>query len=267
MLKWRAQGGMLESDGPLGIGPFLLIAPVGSAVFHLRSKYNTMQGEDPKPPDIDALISRCRAESQQALDTHVWDSNTSCYELFRRAVEEGIPEAWDAVYDQYHRLVLFWIGPDLPDAEEVVNRAFAKFWQFCPRESFSKRFSTLRHVLSYLRRCAISARQEVLRSKRLPRQESDLATQGFSSRELVEKEALDNVVQQRFKELVWERLKNDRERLIMHLSYEIGLMPSEIYIRFPQEFSSVDEIRRIKECILKRLRRDMGLQTWWEEAG
>ena len=215
--------------------------------------------------DVDTLILRCRAESRKAFDAQLLGSNTPCYELFRRAVEEGLPEAWDAIYHQYRRLVLLWIGPNLPDVDEMVNRAFAKFWQFCPRESFSKRFPTLRHVLSYLRQCAISARQEALRQRARSYQSGDeVIAETSASPEVVEDVALNNVVHQQLKKLVWDKLKDDRERLVMHLSYEIGLTPSEICARFPKDFPSVDEVRRIKERILKRLRRDSELRTWWD---
>jgi len=92
-----------------------------------------------------------------------------------------------------------------------------------------------------------------------------MAAQDTSFYELVEEIALDNVVQQQFKELVWKKLRDNRERLVMHLSYEIGLLPSEIYTHFPQSFSSVDEVRRIKERVLKRLRYDSRLQAWLED--
>ena len=215
--------------------------------------------------DVDTLILRCRAESRKAFDAQLLGANTPCYELFRRAVEEGLPEAWDAIYHQYRRLVLLWIGPNLSDVDEMVNRAFAKFWRFCPRESFSERFPTLHHVLSYLRQCAISARQEALRQRARSYQGGGEAIAATSaSPEVVEDVALDNVAHQQLKELVWVKLKDDRERLVMHLSYEIGLAPSEICARFPKEYPSADEVRRIKERILKRLRRDKELRAWWE---
>lgn len=231
------------------------------------SKQRDAASKNLRALDLDTIILRCRAESRGELDVQILGSTTPCYELFRRAVEEGLPEAWDAIYHQYRRLVLLWIGPDLPDVDEIVNRAFAKFWRFCPRESFSKRFPTLCHILSYLRQCAISARQEALR-QRVPSFQSGegIIAETLPSTQAVEDAALNNVVKQQLKELVWERLKSDRERRVMHLSYEIGLTPSEICARFPREFPSVDEVRRIKERILKRLRRDPELQTWWENS-
>jgi len=226
-----------------------------------------MVSQDLKSLDLDTLILRCRAESRRPSDVRHLGPHTPCYELFRRAVEEQLPEAWEAIYHQYHRLVLHWIGPSLPDAEAMVNRAFAKFWQFCPRESFSQRFLTLYHVLSYLRQCAISARQEALRQQnRLSQDEDWPTTEAPPSRESVEAVALDNVTYQQLRELVWSRLKDDRERRVMHLSYDLGLTPTQICYRFPAKFPSVHEVRRIKERVLKRLQQDPVLRAWWEES-
>ncbi len=217
--------------------------------------------------DIDTLILKCRAESREVSEAQILGSHTPCYELFRRAVEEESPEAWDAIYRQYRRSVLLWIGPSLPDVDEIVNRAFAKFWQFCPRQSFGKRFPTLRHILGYLRQCAISARQEVIRQRTRPYQsEGEVSGADHFSLETVERAALDNVAYQQLRELIRNRLNDEREHLVMHLSYEIGLTPTEICDRFPKEFPRVEEVRKIKERILKRLRRDRALRAWWESG-
>jgi DNA-directed RNA polymerase specialized sigma subunit len=63
------------------------------------------------------------------------------------------------------------------------------------------------------------------------------------------------------------RLKDERERVVFELSYHYGLPPREIYERRPELFTDAKEVSRIKENLLKRLRRDKSLREWWDHGG
>ena len=77
----------------------------------------------------------------------------SCYELFRLALAEGNQQAWQAIYNQYHRLVHRWLGNPPGDLEDLVNQVFTRFWRNITPEKFAN-FPTLSHILQYLKLCA-----------------------------------------------------------------------------------------------------------------
>ena len=236
---------------------------------------------DLKSLDLETLILRCRTESRRARSGNPGLERSPCYELFRRAMA-GEPQsprsqsasqtqrAWQALYAQYRRLVLHWIGPHLTDTDSLVNRAFEKFWRYCPRQSFPHRFPDLGHVLAYLKQCAITARQEAQRRYQRETQCEEMAGNPdpeVFSLSSIETLALARVTRQEWWALIERRLKSDAERRLIDLSYNIGLTPLEITARHADEFPSIHEVRRIKERVLKRLRRDTVLQALWEDEG
>src|SRR5262245_40245228 len=81
--------------------------------------------------------------------------------LFRRAIEEGDPAAWEALVSRYRGLVLDWVrrslhGP-LPreDEDDWVTRAFERFWLAVGPEG--SHFRDLPAALQYLKLCVRSA--------------------------------------------------------------------------------------------------------------
>jgi hypothetical protein len=62
--------------------------------------------------------------------------------------------------------------------------------------------------------------------------------------------------------LIEEHLRDVRDRLLVHLTYELGLRPAEIQERHPDQFPSVRDVYRITRNILDRLRRSTSLATW-----
>ena len=57
-----------------------------------------------------------------------------------------------------------------------------------------------------------------------------------------------------------ERLNSPQERLLFQASFEWDLRPGVIAERWPNVFASVQEVYRVKERILRRLRRDDALR-------
>src|SRR6266508_3882643 len=66
-----------------------------------------------------------------------------CFEMFRRAICDRDERAWDAVFAQYHGLVLAnvrrqpWPVVRGDDDEAWVNGAFARFWHAVRPERFA----------------------------------------------------------------------------------------------------------------------------------
>ncbi len=75
--------------------------------------------------------------------------------------------------------------------------------------------------------------------------------------------AIDKVVQDELFAYIEEQLRDDQERLVIHLSFRVGLAPRLIAREYPEMFDSIAEIRRIKERVVLRLSTDLRLRDWW----
>ena len=187
-----------------------------------------------------------------------------CYELFRCALVEQDEEAWAAVYSQYHRLVCRWVGDVPGDPDGLVNETFERLWRAIPPDRFGD-FSTLGGILEYLKRCAqctaIDARR---REERQQAEEAALARMqvwGAGGKPSPSEQALDAIVSEQLIERARERLHGLGEQLVFRASFEWNLRPGTIAERWPDTFASAREVSRIKERILRRLRRDEGLRA------
>jgi DNA-directed RNA polymerase specialized sigma24 family protein len=188
-----------------------------------------------------------------------------CYELFRRALAPSPDnDAWQAILNQYHRLVLLWLGQYA--SEDTVQEVFLRFWkaQQGAMSPFASRFPNIRAVMGYLKRCAIVVRTEAWREEEgrrilwlrlcdaaqvelvLARAQPDHGHAGFH-----------------FNQLVLSRLKDDRERAVFEGTYYHDLAPREIQAERPDLFPDVRAVHRVKENLLKRLRRDQELEEYW----
>jgi DNA-directed RNA polymerase specialized sigma24 family protein len=193
-----------------------------------------------------------------------------CYELFRRALAP-LPDqgAWQAILDQYHRLIRLWLGQYAGD--DTLQETFARFWQAQTNaaEPFVTRFPNLKSVLAYLKSCALTVRFRAARAEARRRQLlehlQDRAQTGTASVRLDPHESAGR--EQDFKAQVLARLKGERERVVFESSYYDALPPREIYARHPGLFANVQEVSRVKENLLKRLRRDQDLRKWWSGGG
>jgi hypothetical protein len=67
--------------------------------------------------------------------------------------------------------------------------------------------------------------------------------------------------------LVQKQLKDKREELVVAASFMWSLAPRDICKRFPGEFESIDDVYRIKENVLARLRRNEELRSFLEVSG
>jgi RNA polymerase sigma factor (sigma-70 family) len=174
---------------------------------------------------------------------------------------EGCQEAWAAVYAQYHRLVLSWVGGDADEAEDLAQRALEKFYAAVTPEVFTRfaadGYSGIGRVLAYLKRCARGV--SIDRQRKKERDElalSKLRVVDPSYAVSLEQDALDRVHNEQFVADVYRRLRDDREKRVVYLSFELGYKPSEIASRFPAEFPSAHCVSRIKERIYRRLSND-----------
>jgi hypothetical protein len=72
---------------------------------------------------------------------------------------------------------------------------------------------------------------------------------------------LDEIISEQLYEQALECLNSAQEQLVFRASFEWDLRPGMIAEGWPNAFSDGREVSRIKERILRRLRRDEGLRT------
>jgi DNA-directed RNA polymerase specialized sigma24 family protein len=156
-----------------------------------------------------------------------------------------------------------WLGRVPGDADALVNHAFARFWNALSPDRFSG-FPSLEAILAYLKRCAqgvaIDARRREERRRArdatLSRMQQVAAAGEMNSSTT---RVLDEIVSEQLYEYVTERLNGAQESVAFRASFEWGLGPAEIAERWADLFTCAREVSRVKERILRRLRRDEGL--------
>jgi DNA-directed RNA polymerase specialized sigma24 family protein len=212
------------------------------------------------------LIRQCALETDRFFNGQSFDSQY-CFELFRKAILEHDPLAWEAVYTQYHPLVGKWVvqHPGFETSGEelqyFVNRAFEKLWAALAPEKF-RGFTELGSLLRYLKMCVHSVISDYRRSLEqselvdLSEEESGEIEDGAPP---VEESALERAGQLAFWEMINARLNDEKERQVVYGSFVLALKPRELYEQFPRLFGNVDEVYLVKQNVLSRLRRDLGL--------
>lgn len=214
---------------------------------------------------LSGLRHRCAVESDRFFNRQEHDPRY-CFELFRRAIDDHNEQAWAYIYEQYHPLVAGWVERHslFPAADEekqyFVNRAFEKMWAAITPAKFAK-FPNLKSVLSYLQMCVHSTLVDYVRGQ----ERAALMDQEDMAR--IPDEATSNVdgqiSQQAERQELWrwinERLKNEKERRVVYGTFALAMKPRELHTHFSETFNSVEEVYRVKENVLARLRRDKEL--------
>ena len=218
------------------------------------------------------LADHCAQETEGFFQGQSYDPQY-CFELFRRAILEQDQLAWEAIHVQYQSLVAGWVNKHRgfetsgEEAQYFVNRAFEKIWVAMTPDRF-RRFSDLKALLGYLKMCVNSVIVDHTRSLEqaslyISAEESTIEARAHGPAR--EEGALDRL----YRQIIWEsmdaRLHDEKERLVVYGSFILGLKPRELYDRFRTMFSDVDEVYRVKQNILARLRRDTDFQKLLDE--
>lgn len=207
------------------------------------------------------LAQHCGEETNRYLrrETYV---ERFCLELFRRAIVQRDDAAWAAVYDQYAAVVRRWLRTRPDEEEEGVVIAFERFWRAVDATKFAA-FTSLSGVLQYLKMCAVTAQMDRARAARssVAMESLDEGAHDRPGREDVEETVAAGVDASHFWRTVQDLLHDERERLVVYLSYVIGLSPRAICARHSVEFPDVTEVYRLKRTVLDRLRRTPELRN------
>jgi len=191
-----------------------------------------------------------------------------CFELFKRAFSRHADQdAWQAILVKYARLIKMWLGGW--ESEDAVQDVFLRFWraQQGAEGSFESRFPNIHTVMGYLQRCAFAERFE--RSRAYKREQLLLERLQGDPRagEIVGALPGPDPADVALRELLRGKLKTDFERIVFELSYEYGLAPRDIYAMRADLFGSAQAVGRVKENLLKRLRRDVEVREWMGDGG
>lgn len=195
-----------------------------------------------------------------------------CFELFRRAICERHAGAWELVYRQYAPLVGRWVQrhslfPALDEeVDYFVSGAFQKMWIVLTPEKFAQ-FPDLKSVLRYLQMCVHSVLiDHMRRQERASLLDDEVEEATPSGAPLPEEEVLDRVAQSELWQQLVQRLKDDKERQVVYGTFVLALKPRDIYEQYSHTFANVNEVYRIKENLIARLRRDEDLQRFMQHA-
>ena len=211
---------------------------------------------------IDELASQCRKESARS-GREPTNEFSSCWELFRRAIVENDQQAWQALYDQYRRLVGKWArGSDLK-LDDLANEAFARFWKGVQDHDFVAHFPTMKEVMNYLKRCARTLSIDTARRReyqQLVRQ--TLLVEASVASDPPDDVALDQIFSQELRAYLRDQMRDQDERAVFE-AYCMGLTPREIVEQYSDRFANARQVYRVRERIVSRLAEDPMVQKWW----
>jgi RNA polymerase sigma factor (sigma-70 family) len=212
---------------------------------------------------LDAVAAGCRDEARRSRR----DELGYCFELFRRALDEGSQSAWQALAAQYERLIFDWIHaarlPDPAEVEDAAREALERFWRTLANRSepVATSFAHTGALLKYLHQCAVTTVLD-RRRREQRRARLDARIQAYEGLAPVSSELEASVLErvergeQVARVRAWVAAVSDQgERRVIQLSFVDGLSPAEIAARFPAEFADAQSVRQIKERVLRRARR------------
>jgi|SRR5215467_12839000 len=186
---------------------------------------------------------------------------TFCIELFRRALQERLQDAWQHLMTCFGGSVRAWLyrhprrGSALAHQDETfyITGTFAKLWETNQRSPLV--ITTLPALLSYLQRCLHTVVMEEARFWQRPHvpleEGADRDSGSTPEDELPPREDLANLV---------SCAADERERRLIGLRWLRGYPPAEIVRRWPEEYPQVREVYQMLQNILaryyRRFRRD-----------
>lgn len=211
---------------------------------------------------VEALAQRCEHETYLYFKRKEHDTRY-CFELFRRALEEKSEEAWKCIINQYEAMVTGWVTQQYSftdssaNAEDFVSEAFSRISRTITADKFGK-FTDLGSLLRYLKLCVHSVIVDFTRATdyaNLSAWEETSETER-SEDPLPEERAVDQSDRRMLWSLLDTRLHDEKERLVIQGSFVFDLKPQEILDQFRGKFSDIDEVYRVKQNVIVRLRRD-----------
>ena len=209
---------------------------------------------------LDDLAQRCASETEKFIRRDPSDSRF-CFELLRRALAEGLSDAFTRVYQIYERQVLVWVHSHSgfersgESADYFVSVAWSTFY-FALRGPKFAGFPSLPQVLAYLKLCVHTAIAQYLRDQQPATttpldQAPDAAHAPDLSMPISAAELWRQV----------ERLLPDpRDRLLARCAFVEDLKPRQIVKAYPSRWKDEREVSVELYRIRRLLRNDPELR-------
>lgn len=211
---------------------------------------------------VDDLAQRCAEETDKFNRRQANDAQF-CFELLRRALGEGVAEAFTRVYQVYERQVLNWVyahprfDQTGESAEFFAGGALRQFY-FALRGPKFDRFPSLPAILSYLKLCVHTSVAQYLRDQH-PAQTTSLDEVGEAA------ETLDLGTRADAAELwayICRLLPDLRDQLLARCVFVQDLKPRQIVEKYPTFWRDEREVSVALYRIRRILRNDDGLTNW-----
>jgi hypothetical protein len=205
-------------------------------------------------PLIALYKGRCTSWNTRSINVRCdGDETFEVYslELMHSAISQGDQAAWAEFQQSLEETVLTWLHAH-PGRESAclckselhfVALAFERLRQAAIQGKVA--YKTLSEVFVYLRASLNGVILEALRISACP----EAVSQRLSGERYVEGHPKSREVW----DLLQARLSSERERRLGYLLYHCGLGPGEIVRCYPQEWSDVHEIARLRRIILADL--------------
>jgi hypothetical protein len=205
-------------------------------------------------PLIALYKGRCTSWNTRSINVRCdGDETFEVYslELMHSAISQGDQDAWAEFQQSLEETVLTWLHAH-PGRESAclckselhfVALAFERLRQAAIQGKVA--YKTLSEVFVYLRASLNGVILEALRISACP----EAVSQRLSGERYVEGHPKSREVW----DWLQERLSSERERRLAYLLYHCGQGPGEIVRCYPQEWSDVHEIARLRRIILADL--------------
>jgi hypothetical protein len=212
---------------------------------------------------LSGISHRCAQESEHFFNRQEYDPRF-CYELFRRAILQQNEQAWARIFAQYQHLVSHWVERNAAFAtsgEDVVyfvNRAFEKMWLGITPKKFET-FSDLKSILRYLQMCVNSVLVDFVRQKEYKlvlESIEDFDYQLHGEETAVEDQIAKDFRRDEFWGWLKQQFNDEKEKYVVYGMFVLALKPREILEQYPDMFQGIQDVYRVKENLVARLRRN-----------
>lgn len=217
-----------------------------------------------------AELTKCCAQEMSKYRRKEISSDRYCLEILRRAVVLRNDQAWAVLQQQFNENVRLWLArhPYRETAlryevdQSYIDDAFRRFWQAIKDQHLI--FATLASALSYLHLCLNCAIMDTLRAYSRPKEEPipDYMQGSFEGPGIE-----DRYHEEELWEVIESLLPGEKEKRLAYLLFYCNLKPREIVRYCAAEFSSEEEIYRLKRNIMERILRNVDKIRWRLDGG
>jgi hypothetical protein len=208
---------------------------------------------------VDQLAQRCVEETEK-FNRRQSNDPQFCFELLRRALAEGVPEAFTFAYQVYERQVLKWVyshsgfAQTGESADYFARSALSAFY-FALRGPKFARFPSLPQVLAYLKLCVHTAIAQYLRDQGPAETPIEMTSQATETPDLGARSDAAELWA-----YISSRLSDERDRLLARCVFVQDLRPRQIVGLYPAYWSDEREVSVALYRIRRLLRGDVELR-------